>query len=101
MHPADPRAYLSQGCEKRLHFLRIPHDHRKRHSANFLYSAERFWLRASPRTSPPYRRAPSLRKPFQEVPSMNPSRRSFPQPVPPPPPLLPPSPSPLFALPTS
>src|SRR5258708_40097790 len=67
MHPADPRAYLSQGCEKRLHFLRIPHDHRKRHSANFLYSAERFWLRASPWTSAPHRCAPSLRKSFQEV----------------------------------
>src|SRR5258708_12650267 len=77
MHSADSGTHLSQRREKLLHLLRIPHDHRKRYRANLLYSAERFRLRASPRTSAPHRRPPSLRKPFQEVASMKPSRRSF------------------------
>src|SRR6266436_1662843 len=67
MHSADSGTHLSQRREKLLHFLRIPHDHRKRYRANVLHSAERFGLRASPRTSAPHRRPPSLRKPFQKI----------------------------------
>src|SRR5260370_3427628 len=101
MHSADSGTDLSQRRENLLHLLRIPDDHRKRYRANLLYSAERFWLSASPRTSAPHRCAPSLRKPFQEVASMKPSRRSFLEAGLALPALLGASPSPLSPPPTS
>src|SRR6267143_835788 len=60
MHPADPGTHLSQGRQERLHLLRIPHDHRKRYRANFLYSAGSSWFRAPSGPPAPHGRPPGL-----------------------------------------
>src|ERR1700687_4479498 len=67
MHAADPGTHLSQRRQERLHLLRIPHDHRKRYRANFLYSAGSPWFRAPSWPPAPHGRSPGLRKPLQEV----------------------------------
>src|SRR6266481_643461 len=74
MHAADSRAHFAEGREERLQVLRISHDSREGHCADFLFAAIGCRFRAC-RAAAAQRCAAGLRRSIQEVAS---SRTQYP-----------------------